>query len=404
MLINCLRCAVHNLPPDQWIADVDWAVLLRQARGHSVESYLFPWLCQHLPDQFSSHAAVPEDSPQAAWRSFALKQLGVTIKRQKQAADILSAFAENSIQVTPLKGIWLSEQIYDEPSQRKMVDIDLLVKTDDKEKAGAILTKLKYTSRRAMLESEYMSDLSFYHPAYELFVELHWNVESRMNENRGIPDISTILQRTESTELLGKPVKCFPIEDQLCNLTQHILHHQLALPLKGYIDIALLLNQEKLNIRKLKLDESAADWKTGRAVPFMLKLVAELFELKGIPDELTATTFNSELIQETVNAVLKLPPASSRTREINLLKYKQATTTEKLKLIRKRIFMPQSFMQMHYPFAENRILLPVAWFLRAVSLIESSGKKLISAKTSAPNLANAAGRARIIEQLTGKEN
>ena len=402
MLAECLRCALHDRPPPDNIDNVNWGTLLRQARGHSVECFLFPWLCKYFPEQFSTRTTVTSNSPQAAWRAIALEHLNATLIRQKQTSELLAAAANAGIEVLPLKGTWLSETIYKEASQRKMADIDLLVKKADRDGANEILTGLGYTTKRALSDSEYMYDLSYYHSAYSIFVELHWNVECRMSGATEIPEIDKILMRTDSSTLFQHPVKTFKMEDQLCHLVQHILHHQFALSLKSYIDIALLINAEKQNITREQLDKSAIDWKTGKAVPFILQMVTCLLDLKDIPKELIENTADQSTLQDAVTAILELPLASTRNHEINLLKYRESSMAGKLRIIFNRIFMPKSFMQLHYPFAKNIFLLPIAWLIRAISLIRSSGKEIVSTKSSDTNLINAASRAEIIKKLTKK--
>jgi len=440
--VECLRCALHDRPPPDNIDNVNWGTLLRQARGHSVECFLFPWFCKYFPGQFSARTTVTSNSPQAAWRAIAIEHLDATLIRQKQTSAILAAAAKAGIEVLPLKGTWLSETIYQEASQRQMVDIDLLVKKADRDRSNQTLIRLGYAPRRALSDSEYMCDLSYYHSAYSIFVELHWNVECQMGGATEIPDIEKILMRTDSSTLFQHPVKTFKMEDQLCHLVQHILHHQFALslksyrgmhftgltttscmlmivncppkaqymetsplkgiPLKSYIDIALLINAKKQNITREQLDNSAIDWKTGEAVPFILQMVTCLLDLKDIPKELIENTADQSTLQDAVAAIFELPLASTRNHEINLLKYRESSMAGKLRIIFNRIFMPKSFMQLHYPFAKNILLLPITWLIRTISLIRSSGKEIVSTKSSGTNLINAANRAEIIKKLTEK--
>src|SRR5680860_706558 len=47
VLVDCLRCAIHNMPAPDSLQNTDWATLLRKARQHRVEHFLFPWLAQN---------------------------------------------------------------------------------------------------------------------------------------------------------------------------------------------------------------------------------------------------------------------------------------------------------------------------------------------------------------------
>ena len=399
MLVECLRCAIHDRAPGAWIDSADWAVLLRQARGHSVECFLFPWLRESLPAQFSAAATVARDSPQAAWRALALEHLTATLLRQRQTQAILKAFAANRIDTVPLKGSWLSETVYPEPSRRQMVDIDLLVKRTDTERAHIILQDLGYAPRRVLQDNEYMCDLPYYHPDFKAFVELHWNVESLMGGAIAIPEIERILARASESRLLEQPVRVFPAEDQLCHLVQHILHHQFALSLRSYVDIALLIKAEGEQISGDKLAVASGEWKTGRAVPFMLRMTASLFDMP-MPPELMAHGVGDATMRNALATLFDLPVSTTRRHERNLLRYSEATFAGKIRLVLSRIFMPPAFMRMHYPFTRNRLLLPAGWVLRAADLVNASGKELLATRKAGNTLSNAATRRKIVSELT----
>ena len=403
MLIECLRCAIHDTPPPADLKTINWTVLLRQARQHSVECYLFPWLSKNIPELFSTSATTVQDSAPAIWRTLALKHLRDTIIRQQQVSDILQRFAAEQIDVIPLKGTWLSEKTYEEPSQRCMVDIDLLVRKKNIEQAHLILSGMGYKAKRDLRTGKYICDDSYYHPLYQTFIELHWNVASEMIAGTPIPDIEKIWDNTKKGIILEQPIREFQLEDQLSHLVQHILHHAFALSLKSYIDIALIL---KTNGPKISYDrgiQSASYWKTGNAVPFILCLVSELFRLP-IPAQFKSydTDVDQELLQSAVKALFELPEAAQRSQEHNLLKYSQASAFGKIKFIIKRIFMPRSFMIIKYPFARYAVLLPAAWVLRTIELIQRTGKEVVKLNNSDANLSNARDREMIIKKLTGK--
>lgn len=400
-LIECLRCAIHGSPPSDKLSNIDWAALLRQARAHSIECYLFPWLCRHLPDQFSASASVATDSPQAAWRSLALEHLKLTLVRQQQTAQIFKALAAEGIAAVPLKGTWLCEKIYLEPSQRSMVDIDLLVQGADIERAHLVLGALGYHPQQEQRGNKHIYDCSYYHAAFQTFIELHWNVESEMIEGAAIPDIERIWERTRAAKLLGQSIQEFTLEDQLSHLVQHILHHRLALSLKSYIDIALLLQQRGCEISSQELKQVVVFWKVERALPLILEMVGELFAV-AVPGQIREALIpaDQELVSAACQTLFELSETKSRIHEHNLLQYRQASMAGKLKLIARRVCMPQSFMVLQYPIARHTLLLPLAWLLRGFKLTQQAGRKVIWLKQSAATLDNAATREMIIKKLT----
>jgi hypothetical protein len=63
-----------------------------------------------------------------------------TLERQRELASLLAMFADAKMEVAPLKGAWLSEHVYDDPAQRSMSDLDLLVRKQDVQKCHRLLT------------------------------------------------------------------------------------------------------------------------------------------------------------------------------------------------------------------------------------------------------------------------
>ncbi len=400
LLTECLRCAVHDAPPPAEIAQAEWGALLRQARGHCVEFFLYPWLCRHLPAQFAVHSAIDPQSAEAAWRSLAFEYLRDTTLRREQTAQILRAFAAADIEVIPLKGTWLAETLYREPSQRHMVDIDLLVHPNDAEQARRILTDAGYSSSGSTADNSYCCDIKLFHPQSRFFVELHWNVHSAMTDALAIPDIAPVWERSVASALHGSPVRELPIEDLLTHLVQHILHHQFALSLKSYIDIALLLTGAGGAADPQRVARAAADWKTGGALPFVLAMVSRLFAVP-LPQklELCAAAQDDALIQSAWSAVFTLPQAATRTREYSLLQLREASPVGKFTLILGRIFMPQSYMVLRYPYARSALLLPFAWLARAVTLTRQSAGSVLRNTPGQDAFANAALRRDLIRRL-----
>lgn len=144
-LIGLLRCAIRRAPAERaLLTEADWPATLRLARQHGVDTYLYPWLAEHAPALFSARADVPPDSAFAAWRTLFLEAIPRTLLRQRQLAEILAALARARIEVIPLKGTWLGETVYDDPVQRSMSDIDLLVRAVDRDPCDTLLCSLGY--------------------------------------------------------------------------------------------------------------------------------------------------------------------------------------------------------------------------------------------------------------------
>jgi len=92
------------------------------SRRQGVASLLYQRL-HHTP----TFAMLPDDirvSLSMAAREAAL----LSLRRQRAMADILAAFQARSIPVIVLKGAFLAAHVYRNPSQRQMLDVDLMVR------------------------------------------------------------------------------------------------------------------------------------------------------------------------------------------------------------------------------------------------------------------------------------
>ena len=368
-LIACLRGAVNGAPPDTDLAGADWPAVFRQAREQGVDTYLYPWLATHLPSLFSSRATVGGDSAPAAWRAGFLEALQQSTHRKQQLTELLAAIAAAHIDVIPLKGAWLSETVYDDPSQRSMADLDLLIRAADRDACHALFLALGYSARFDTLHSDFACDQCYRNPRHALCVELHWHFESVASHCAPMPDIASIWRHTSPARFLGHPVRLFAPADQVSHLTQHLLHHLLVLTFRSYLDIALYLNKFGEALTADSLESAAARWKTGRANPFIFRLTAELFDFPP-PASLQPylADADTERLAQAYEVLFDLPTVQARDSETTLLRFQQSSRLGRLRLVLSRIFRPRALLTRDYPFARHICLLPYAWFRRACDL------------------------------------
>ncbi len=367
-LLAALRGTFSAAPPDIPLDASAWDLVLRQAREQGVDVYLYPWLSASLPHLFSAKAVAPGSAP-AAWRDLFLQALTHTLLRQRQLAGILASLAQAHIDVVVLKGAWLSETVYDDPARRTMSDLDLLIRADDRDACHERMLALGYVVKTFTLHNRYANDQSYVHPAHPKLVELHWHVASEMNGDAPVPDIASVWQNTSPATCCGHPVRAFTPADLLAHQVQHMLNHLLATPLRVYVDIALIVRKFGDALTPSALEAAGARWRTGRAIPFALRLAGDLLDVP-LPPALCAYAPELDAARraQALQAVLDLPTALARGGETTLLRFKASSPLERLRLVLSRIFMPQAFLVMRYPYARHACALPVAWFQRACDL------------------------------------
>ena len=368
-LVGLLRCAVKGCPPESDLTSADWPSVLRLARQHGVDTFLYPWLATHCPSLFSSKAGAANDSAPVAWRALFLESLARTLQRQRQLREILCAFASAKLAVIPLKGAWLSESVYDDPAQRQMSDLDLLIRAEDRDACHAQFLALGYSAKSDVLHSTFAYDQVYGHTAYPCRVEMHWHVTSELLTNAPTPDIAAIWLRTSEAHLLGQPVRQLTPEDQLAHLIQHIIHHAFAMPLRGYLDIALSLKKHGDSLDPALLERVAADWKTGRGLSFVPGFVTELFNVT-LPPSLARFTRDGDSVKHTLlcHILFTLPPAHLRNTASMQARLHHAPLYARLRLALRRVFMPRTFLAATYPCARSVPGLPLAWLFHTRDL------------------------------------
>lgn len=376
-LVSLLRFAVNKRPPDTDLSSADWPHILKQARQHGVDAFLYPWLAEHLPLFFSPKANVASNSAPAAWRALFFESVSRAALRQRQLSEILEAFACANLAVIPLKGAWLSETVYDDPSQRNMSDLDLLVCEHTLETCHEVFLSLGYLFTKNVLKNPYFHDQKYYHPDQPYVVEAHWQFTSSQEPTILPPDIDTIWHRTTESHLFGQPVRLMSTEDQLAHLVQHGLRHGFAMHLRGYLDIALLLKHSGENLNSDELHSVSSCWKIGCGMMFTLAMVANLFALSPLNTFCTHIPIAYDTKYALASSIMfNLPIAGEQKCEAQLLSLKHKSLLGRLRLLQSHIFLPRVLLAAIYPCACHPCGLPLAWLYRTSNLLTRYQKKI----------------------------
>lgn len=408
-LTAALRAAVNGDPAPPDLADTaDWPALFRQACEQGLATFIFPWLTVRLNDRFSL-VPRPGEPPNAAdWRARFFAALPDTLRRQNQLEDLLADLAAAHIGIVVLKGAWLSETVYASPEQRTMSDLDLLVREADRDACHARLLSLGYVPSTLTFGNPFAYDQRYRHPRHPLPVELHWHFASAQDTVTPPPDIAAIWSAALPARWKGHPLRALSPADQLAHAAQHILHHLFAMPLRGYLDIALLLTAHADALTPADLENASARWRTGPALAFILHLACGLTATPLPPalrDALPAP--DPELLARAVPLIFDLPAARERESETTYLAFRAASPLARLRLAARRVFIPRAELALHDPAARRRWPLPLLWLRRALDLCRRRAPFLRAAAAApgtpeARRLENAAARAALVRDLLAK--
>lgn len=161
---------------------------------------------------------------------------------------ISDTFNKAEIIILPIKGVAFLADIYAQKPIRPMVDIDLLVKEEDIDKAISILLTLGYKKELRGVSEEYWRNDQYHLPFYNAenkslpSVELHWALDYKRQGRYILPEI---WDRIREIDIDGKKIKLLSYEDTLFSLVLHNRRLGKTLCLKSIYDLAALLKKHK---------------------------------------------------------------------------------------------------------------------------------------------------------------
>ncbi len=181
--------------------------LAAQARSFG----LLPLLSHYLPEQFPS---LREDQLAARFRS---RQV------ERTTVEVTSLLASSGVSALVLKGAPLAARLYPESWLRPSVDVDLLVRPADIERAREVLVTTGWHLHLPQAKGplEFGHDLSFV-DARRFLLELHyrpsWHFQARF-------DVDALFARSRTQPLESGEVRALSAEDELVHLCTHAGAH-----------------------------------------------------------------------------------------------------------------------------------------------------------------------------------
>jgi hypothetical protein len=219
---------------------------------------------------------------------------------------ISTAFEQAKINLLPIKGMALLQNIYTQHPLRPMTDIDLLVKEGDLLKAEAIFCDLGYRKELYGLKEEYwrknQCHITFYKKEDEKapFIELHWGLDFKRKNRFILPEL---WERVRTINVDGRFIKVLSPEDTLFSLALHIRRFGRPLCLKNVYDLILLLSKYASNFNWDYVLSQSRKYNIYSTVFFILSQTKLLFEL-DIPgyvwEELNLPIYKRRLIQKFI--------------------------------------------------------------------------------------------------------
>jgi hypothetical protein len=192
--------------------------------------------------------------------------------------DTVAAFGDASIQTIVLNGPALAASYYPDPALRPFIDLDLLVRRSDRERALDILLGLGYSHETPGRSLEHVPAAYLTPPiGSELLpIDLHWECVAQSGGGRVAEQAAEeIWSRATVAPAWGAAARTLAPEDLLIYLAANFaIHHTLTGAL-WQLDLALVMRRHRGTLDWDAIVTRARRWGAASAVYFGLRSVGD---------------------------------------------------------------------------------------------------------------------------------
>jgi hypothetical protein len=157
---------------------MDWHLILSWSHWHGVTPLIY-----HILKEID-WAGIPEEITEILERSFRIN-MARNLFLSSEIDRVFEALGKRGVISIPIKGIFLSEEVYPDISFRMITDIDLLIRREDLTRAEESLVELGYCRDSALREEFFPENCYTLHMekgeknGQKVCVELHWGLANR---------------------------------------------------------------------------------------------------------------------------------------------------------------------------------------------------------------------------------
>ena len=168
-VIHLIKCALKNEQPKEKPENLSWDKIFSLATKHMIANMIW-YSVEKLKLK-------PETELWTKWTEIKNKAIVKDITQKNEYKKIIAAFDKEQIRCMPVKGIFL-KKMYPKSDFRTMSDIDILIDTENADKAENIMLALGYTC-----ESKEKSHHDVYFKAPVMNIEIHRQLFSDSSAN-----------------------------------------------------------------------------------------------------------------------------------------------------------------------------------------------------------------------------
>ncbi len=262
---------------------------------------------------------------------------------------VVQGLQRRGFAIIVLKGAYLAQGVYRDPSLRLMSDIDLLVKPEDVARLRDLFHELGYAP---VPSAEPVGDAphhdQFAHPTSPPDFELHWSLVSAGQLFQ--VDHQGLWERAVKTSIAGLPVQVLSPEDMVLHLCLHTSYQHVfdRFSLRCLCDIQRCLRHYGDNVDWDQVCRRAAEWRCTRNVHLTLLLAGELLGAAVPPTalaDLRPAEFDDRLARWATHRVLGLVDDREGPWSANVGRWHLTTSlTERTRLAQRICFPPRQEM------------------------------------------------------------
>lgn len=353
----------------------NWRDLQALAALQRVMPLLWHRLKQKGLDRIVPAAAV------ASFREATRRNVINNLRLNEELGVLLSALAAEKIPLILLKGMVLSNAVYENIGLREMNDIDVLARPGDLERVAAIAADLGYRPPHpfnlgsAIQTGKHLPRLTKERHAR---IEIHWTITS-IGQLYTI-DPGGLWERAVPLRMDGRDALALSSEDLLLHICLHISYqHQFAFDLRSFCDIAEMIARFGPDLDWRIVEERAAQWGWRRGAYLALRLAKEVAGADvpiGVLERLRPTDMTDALL-ETARAQVFTDKGSLGTIPASFAGLLQSgSLLKKILIFGQRIFLPRSQIAAMYCVPLGSLRIYGCYLRRFVDVLQRHGQTL----------------------------
>ena len=289
---------------------IDWNYLFVFARRHGVLPLFYSRLQQSAAD------VIPPDQLQQL-RKYFQENSARNVLLTAELRRLIDLFAKHGIEAIPYKGPVLALFAYGDTALRRFVDLDVMVRKEDVERAIDLIIlegyefskSLDTTQQKILLRTQH--NVQFWRYNRQLILELHWEVASHLFASS--VQANDLWKQLVKIDVNGATLKTLAVEDLIFSLAVHGSRH-LWERLLWICDVAWIIRRHDLNWPGLM--ERARSTKTERMFLLGLDLCSRLLNVT-LPDPIAEQIKNDSTLAALATRV---------TEDLFAAEHKPATT------------------------------------------------------------------------------